>query len=73
MKIRDEYLNERSHLRNTGINTLRVHHGRFITRAESDGPSLDVQGQYRPRKPECWHETYGDSNPAWASYQYDQS
>ena len=47
MRVRDEYLNERSHLRNTGIKTVRIHHGRFVKRSESDGPSLDQDGNYR--------------------------
>ena len=46
-RVRDEYLNERSHLRNTGIKTSRIHHGRFISRPPSDGPALDGEGQYR--------------------------
>ena len=88
MRVRDEYLNERSHYRNTGITTSRIHHGRFVTRSEADGPALDADGHYRsdslhsavsrmssfrPRKPECWDEMYGGENPAWASYQYKSS
>ena len=51
MRVRDEYLNERSHLRNTGIKTVRIHHGRFVKRSESDGPSLDQDGNYRSDSP----------------------
>ena len=47
MRVRDEYLNERSHYRNTGITTSRIHHGRFVTRSEADGPALDAEGHYR--------------------------
>ena len=47
MRVRDEYLNERSHYRNTGISTSRIHHGRFVTRSEADGPALDADGHYR--------------------------
>ena len=46
-RVREEYLNERSHLRNTGIKTSRIHHGRFISRSPSDGPALDPEGHYR--------------------------
>ena len=46
-RVREEYLMERSHLRNTGIKTSRIHHGRFIKRSPSDGPALDPEGNYR--------------------------
>ncbi len=47
-----EYLNERSHFRQTGIKTQRYRHGKFLNRDVSkDGPALDEKGQYRPQKP----------------------
>ena len=47
-----EYLNERSHYRQTGIATVRYFHGKFVARhVEKDGPPFDENGQYRPRKP----------------------
>ena len=47
-----EYLNERSHYRQTGLATVRYYHGKFVPRNEdNDGPALDENGLYRPRKP----------------------
>ena len=55
-----EYLNERSHYRQTGIKTVRYGMDRkYIDRDERiHGPSLDENGRYRPRKPKvciCIH------------------
>ena len=47
-----EYLNERSHYRQTGIATVRYFHGKFVARhVEKDGTPFDENGHYRPRKP----------------------
>ena len=47
-----EYLNERSHYRQTGIATVRYFHGKFVARhVEKDGTPFDENGLYRPRKP----------------------
>ena len=47
-----EYLNERSHFRETGVKTKRYEHGGMRPRNEDiDGPSLDKNGHYRPQKP----------------------
>ena len=64
--VADEYLLERSHYRQSGIKTRRYNRGVFLSRPEADGPAVDSQGRYRPRKPDYWRETYGDKTPDWA-------
>ena len=64
--LAEEYLLERSHYRESGIRTRRFNRGMFVSRPEQDGSALDHQGQYVPRKPDCWKETYQDSTPKWA-------
>jgi len=76
-RVAEEYLNERSHFRETGVKTKRYERGTFIPRDEElDGPPLDKDGLYRPRKPKDWDEhvksTYKESGPPkWANFQYD--
>jgi hypothetical protein len=62
-----EFLNERSHFRQTGIQTKRYTHGTFIHRdLERDGPPLNAKKEYRPQKPKviihlftfCLHFVY---------------
>ena len=51
-RVTIEYLNERSHFRETGVKTKRYEHGGMRPRNEDiDGPSLDKNGHYRPQKP----------------------
>merc|ERR1711974_458886 len=71
-RVAEEYLNERSHFRETGVKTKRYDRGTFIPRDESvDGPSLDNSGVYRPRKPRDWNQYYQDTGPPkWANYDY---
>ena len=70
-RMAEEYLNERSHFRETGIKTKRYDRGKFSARDEErDGPALDKNGLYRPRKPRDWDEYYKDGPPKWASYDY---
>ena len=67
-----EYLNERSHYRQTGIKTVRYGMDRkYIDRDERiHGPTLDENGCYRPRKPKDWDKTYKGENPPWTDFQY---
>merc|ERR1711973_1018446 len=71
-QVTEEYLNERSHFRETGVKTKRYHRGTFIARDESiDGPPLDKNGVYRPRKPRDWDKHYAESGPPkWANFDY---
>jgi len=71
-RVAEEYLNERSHFRETGVKTKRYDRGTFIPRDESvDGPSLDSSGVYRPRKPRDWDQYYQDTGPPkWTNYDY---
>ena len=70
-KVIEEYLNERSHYRQTGIKTQRYKRGKFLDRPEND-PPLDENGQYRPQKPRGWNDSYKDSGaPKWAEFKYD--
>lgn len=70
--VTEEYLNERSHFRQTGIKTKRyARGGKFILRDEKlSGPMLDENGKYRPQKPTCWDESYPDGQPAWTNIKY---
>ncbi len=43
----EEYLNERSHYRETGIKTKRYQRGAFIARDMAKDPPLDQNGNYR--------------------------
>jgi len=63
--VTEEYLNERSHYRQTGIKQKRYERGKFIARDPSD-PSLDSDGNYLPQKPKGWDESYPDGPPSWA-------
>ncbi len=70
-RVIEEYLNERSHYRETGIKTKRYDKGSMVPRDEND-PPLDSEGRYRPRKPTGWDEAYKDKGlPRWTSYKYD--
>jgi len=67
-----EYLNERSHFRETGVQTPRYHHGKFIPRdKDKDGPALDENNLYRPQKPNDWDKYYSEGPPSWTDYRYD--
>lgn len=47
-----EYLNERSHYRQTGTKTKRYLFGKFVPRDPAkDGPALGEDGKYKPQKP----------------------
>jgi len=69
--VKEEYLNERSHYRTTGIKTKRYQRGKFIPRDLVADPPLDKDGNYRPQKPVGWDESYPDGPPAWANFQYN--
>ena len=67
-----EYLNERSHFRETGNKSVRYRGGKILPRdKEKDGPALDENGQYRPQKPKNWDQCYPDGPPRWTDYNYD--
>merc|ERR1712226_244103 len=67
--VTEEYLNERSHFRATGIKQKRYERGVFIARDPND-PPLDSKGKYRPQKPKGWDESYPDTAPSWANFDY---
>lgn len=69
--IIEEYLNERSHFRQTGIKTKRYKRGAYVGRDLDTDPALDANGKYRLRKPTGWDESYPDGPPKWANYKYD--
>ena len=58
-----EYLNERSHFRQTGIKTKRYARGTYIGRNFDEDPPFDAEGRYRPMKPTGWDEAYKESGP----------
>ena len=58
-----EYLNERSHFRQTGIKTRRYFRGGFVNRNFEEDPPVDSEGKYRPAKPTGWDDSYKDSGP----------
>lgn len=68
--VTEEYLNERSHFRETGIKQKRYERGSFIVRDPADTPVLDQEGHYRPQKPKGWDESYPDGPPQWATFDY---
>ena len=45
--VKEEYLNERSHYRQTGMKQKRYQRGKFIERDVESDPTLDSQGNYR--------------------------
>jgi len=67
----EEYLNERSHYRATGIRQARYMGGKFIARDTDRDPPVDKNGKYRPQKPLGWDESYPDGAPDWANFKYD--
>lgn len=67
--IIQEYLNERSHYRQTGIRTTRYQSTKYVHRDQND-PPIGPDGQYRPRKPTKWDESYPNGAPEWASDIY---
>eukprot|EP00088_Acartia_fossae_P030702 TRINITY_DN3169_c1_g1_i1.p1 TRINITY_DN3169_c1_g1~~TRINITY_DN3169_c1_g1_i1.p1 ORF type:complete len:195 (-),score=30.28 TRINITY_DN3169_c1_g1_i1:169-753(-) len=69
--VREEYLNERSHYRQTGIKTQRYKRGTFVARDLEADPPLDQNGKYRPQKPTGWDESYPDGPPSWANFKYN--
>jgi len=69
--VTEEYLNERSHYRETGVKQKRYNRGAFILRDIEADPPLDSSGKYRPQKPQGWDGAYPDGPPAWSSFRYD--
>eukprot|EP00088_Acartia_fossae_P064915 TRINITY_DN79962_c0_g1_i1.p1 TRINITY_DN79962_c0_g1~~TRINITY_DN79962_c0_g1_i1.p1 ORF type:complete len:204 (+),score=28.13 TRINITY_DN79962_c0_g1_i1:28-612(+) len=69
--VKEEYLNERSHYRETGIKTKRYKRGNFVKRDMENDPPLDENGKYRPQKPTGWDESYPDGPPSWANFKYN--
>jgi len=55
--IKEEYLNERSHYRSTGIRQQRYMSGKLIPRDSKSDPPLDEKGNYRPKKPLGWNDS----------------
>ena len=45
--VKEEYLNERSHYRQTGLKQKRYQRGKFIERDVQNDPPLDSGGRYR--------------------------
>lgn len=68
--VKEEYLNERSHFRETGIKQKRYQRGKFIHRDVEKDPPLDENGKYRPQKPAGWDESYPNGPPSWANFSY---
>nr|ACO15645.1 C3orf68 homolog [Caligus clemensi] len=69
--VTEEYLNERSHFRQTGIKTQRYVHKEWMPRDLERDPPFDENGKYVPQKPTGWDEAYKESGPPpWASYKY---
>jgi len=69
--VKEEYLNERSHYRQTGMKTKRYKRGHFVMRDQKADPPQDANGKYRPQKPEGWDEAYPDEQPSWANFKYN--
>jgi len=69
--VKEEYLNERSHYRESGIKTQRYKRGAFVMRNIEADPPLDKDGNYRPQKPTGWDESYPDGPPKWANFMYN--
>lgn len=63
MSSEQEYLNERSHFRQTGIKTKRYSRGAFVRRNFNEGSPVDSEGKYMPAKPDGWDDSYKDSGP----------
>jgi len=69
--VKEEYLNERSHYRESGIKTKRYQRGAFVMRDFEKDPPFDANGKYRPQKPTLWNETYPEEAPKWANFKYN--
>jgi len=69
--VKEEYLNERSHYRQTGLITSRYIRGKFAQRNLQRDPLLDSQGDYRPQKPNAWDKSYPDEPPSWSNFKYN--
>ena len=70
-KVTLEYLNERSHFRQTGQQTKRYKRGNLIHRdVEKDGPALDANGKYRPQKPKVsYHILHSGQNDHFLAHK----
>ena len=68
----EEYLDERSHYRQTGIKTVRYDGKDFVKRDLNKDP-IEENGRYIPLKPKGWDEAYKDAGvPKWASERYQK-
>jgi len=70
--VKEEYLNERSHYRETGFKQRRYMRGNFIKRDIVNDPPVDKDGNYRPQKPGNWDSSYPDGPPKWANFDYSK-
>jgi len=70
--VKEEYLNERSHFRESGVKTKRYHRGTFIKRDLVADPPLDKDGNYRPQKPCEWDASYPEGDPAWTNFKFSR-
>lgn len=69
--VTNEYLDERSHFRQSGIKTERYDRKKWIPRDVINDPPLDENNKYIPRKPTGWDNAYKESGPPpWASERY---
>eukprot|EP00096_Caligus_rogercresseyi_P012368 TRINITY_DN514_c0_g1_i1.p1 TRINITY_DN514_c0_g1~~TRINITY_DN514_c0_g1_i1.p1 ORF type:complete len:194 (+),score=66.77 TRINITY_DN514_c0_g1_i1:114-695(+) len=72
--VTEEYLNERSHFRQTGIKSQRFHQKEWVARDLEKDPAFDADGKYIPQKPKGWDKAYAESGPPdWSSYDYEKS
>ncbi|XP_040577065.1 COX assembly mitochondrial protein homolog [Lepeophtheirus salmonis] len=70
--VTEEYLNERSHYRQTGIKTPRYIQKEWQNRDLVNDPPFDENGKYIPQKPNGWDKSYKETGPpSWASYNYN--
>jgi len=65
LAIAREYLDERSHNRQTGQRTPRYLRSNWVSRLPGD-IGMDANGAYIPRKPLGWSEAYAEGEPSWA-------
>jgi len=70
--VTQEYLNERSHYRQTGHRSPRYERSNYVKRTEED-PAIGPDGKYKMKKPYKWDESYkGKELPEWAkNVKYD--
>ena len=65
LAIAREYMDERSHYRQTGQRTPRYLRTNWVSRLPGDF-GMDANGDYKPRKPLGWSQAYPGGEPSWA-------